>query len=277
MAIYLNQQPVSRFVFGGGECQVRIAAERVDQQVQLTALLHSANDVMDLLLTVDALRRVNPACRIVLQLPYVPYGRQDRVCNPGEALSIQVMAGLINGLQCEQVEILDPHSEVTTALLQRCRVRTMAELVADSELVNWIVDQQLALLAPDAGAEKKVAALAARLQRMGVNCEWFAARKQRNSLSGAIDQVEVPDEVAGKRLLVVDDICDGGRTFTALARVLQAKGAADSYLYVTHGIFSQGLQVLQQGFKRVFCYHTFLSAEQCDSSFLTVLGQADFC
>ena len=47
-----------------------------------------------------------------------------------------------------------------------------------------------------------------------------------------------------KKVLIVDDICDGGRTFIELAKVLRAKGAETVDLYTTHGIYSKGTKVL---------------------------------
>ena len=50
--------------------------------------------------------------------------------------------------------------------------------------------------------------------------------------------------VEGKNCLIVDDICDGGRTFTDLAKKLNDKGAKELYLFVSHGIFSKGYDEL---------------------------------
>ena len=52
------------------------------------------------------------------------------------------------------------------------------------------------------------------------------------------------DDFGGKDCVIVDDICDGGRTFIELAKVLKERGAGKIGLFVTHGIFSQGVGVL---------------------------------
>ncbi|MEQ2351952.1 phosphoribosyltransferase family protein [Pseudoalteromonas piscicida] len=80
-------------------------------------------------------------------------------------------------------------------------------------------------------------------QHFGGEVEVIQAQKVRNLKTGEIVQTQVLGEVKGKDLLIVDDICDGGRTFTELAKVLKAQGANSIALYVTHGIFSQGLGV----------------------------------
>jgi ribose-phosphate pyrophosphokinase len=60
------------------------------------------------------------------------------------------------------------------------------------------------------------------------------------------------------RLLVVDDLCDGGGTFVGLGQVLDAKGF-DTDLYVTHGLFTKGTEVLHPWFQKIFCSDSVLA------------------
>ena len=74
----------------------------------------------------------------------------------------------------------------------------------------------------------------------------------------------------------IDDICDGGQTFISLAQSLKKQGAAEIFLYVTHGIFSKGLDQLKTCIQHIYCYH--LVGHHLDShhpSFITILkGEA---
>lgn len=235
---------------------------------------------MDLLLAVDAIRRIVPKTTIDLIIPYFPYGRQDRVCNRGEALSVKVMADLINSLHCNRVTIFDPHSDVTSNLLKNCQVISHAEIVERSGLLELIKSKGLMLLSPDAGAEKRVSLVAQKLARVGRGMNTvkiLSAKKQRAPYTGKIAAVSVYDgKATGEDIIILDDICDGGRTFIELAKSLQKMGAKDIYLYVTHGIFSQGLEVLKKYFKHIYCFHTMLSKElqhDKNKNFLTVLGK----
>ena len=72
----------------------------------------SADDVMTLVMISDALRQMDVK-EILLTMPYVPYARQDRVCNPGEAFSIKAFSRIINSLEFSSVVVYDPHSDVT--------------------------------------------------------------------------------------------------------------------------------------------------------------------
>jgi ribose-phosphate pyrophosphokinase len=112
---------------------------------------------------------------------------------------------------------------------------------------------EAALVAPDAGARKRVQTLAKQLGGLPV----VFAEKVRDTRTGEIVATSIVGELPNRNLLVVDDICDGGRTFIELAAALKDKQAAQGldkplFLYVTHGIFSKGLDVLTPLYKQVF-------------------------
>ncbi len=267
MPIFVNNKMLDVFQFSGGECHVKINVGDISDKTNITAHLNSSDDIMRLLLTVDAVRRVNPQSAIHLTIPYFPYARQDRVCNEGESLSVKVMADIINNLHCAEVTIYDPHSDVTPALLSNCRIVSQADIVA-SNLGKVIKDKKLALVSPDAGAEKKTR-MAAKL----TSTEVFCSSKTRDTKTGNITATKVHGDVRGRDLLIIDDICDGGRTFLELAKALKDGGAGDVYLYVTHGIFSQGTSELARHFKHIYCYHTMLPENAVDSSVLTIFNK----
>lgn len=269
MPLLVNHKTVETFNFSGGECHVKVLSSDISDCTDVTAYLYNSDDVMRLLLTVDAIRRVTPQTSINLTIPYFPYARQDRVCNEGEALSVKVIADLINSLHCASVTLYDPHSDVTPALVNHCKIISSAEIIANSPLAAIIRDEGLTLLSPDAGAEKKVRTVAKRLQTTQVLC----ASKTRDTATGEITSTQIHGDVSGKNIIIVDDICDGGRTFIELAKVLKNANAGDVYLYVTHGIFSQGLSALEGYFKHIYCHHTFLKKDHITGSQLTILGE----
>lgn len=79
--------------------------------------------------------------------------------------------------------------------------------------------------------------------------------KARNVQTGEITGTEVYGDVKDKVVLIIDDICDGGRTFIELGKVLKERGASKVILYVTHGIFSQGKQVFEGIIDEVYAKH----------------------
>ncbi len=97
------------------------------------------------------------------------------------------------------------------------------------------------MIAPDKGAVERATLVQ---QALGLHSVVYAT-KVRNPEDGQILRTEVPEDVGykGKNLLIVDDICDGGRTFIELAKVLRQFDPSRIDLYVTHGIFSKGFKV----------------------------------
>ena len=233
-------------IFPGGEVFIKLEPEnRSFETVYITADIKSSVDIMELLLITNALRVINPRVFIDLQIPYMPYARQDRVMTFGESLSIKVFADLINSQKYDQVEVWDPHSEVTSALFNNLIVLEQHE-IAKTIPRKW---ENTVLVAPDAGAAKKIYKLAKE-----VNCPVIIANKIRDVSTSKITHTLI--DVKGyetANFLIVDDICDGGRTFTELAKIMRRQGADYIDLYITHGIFSAGLNVFNGLIETIYC------------------------
>ncbi|MEO5932932.1 MAG: ribose-phosphate diphosphokinase [Duganella sp.] len=240
------------FTFAGGESQVVLPDAFIAEagsvaSVRINAWLRTADAVMQLLLLTDAVRRVMPNAPLHLNMPYVPYARQDRVCNPGEALSAKVFCDLINAQAYASVTIADPHSDVVPALLNRVSVVDASVMLAEV-LRQSAFARGVTLLAPDAGARKRVQQLARKL-----DVEHIAfADKVRDTRTGRISGTSVSSDLPHLPILVVDDICDGGRTFVELGKALAEVSTQPRYLYVTHGIFSKGFEELNLYYQRIF-------------------------
>lgn len=227
----------TKTTFPGGESCIRLT-QPVDDRVTVDFQFESNNDLFDLALLADAIRRESPDVELQLYIPYVPYARQDRVCNPGESLSIKVVADFINGLHFSRIMMHDPHSDVTPALFERAIV--VPQEVFAAPIAAKLDASNTVIVAPDAGASKKARKFA---QEGGFN-GFVQAEKLRELSTGRILRTAVnTDHVGHRDFLIVDDICDGGRTFTELAKVLRPLTEGKIALYVTHGIFSAGMEV----------------------------------
>lgn len=243
--------------FPGGERHVRLpvqhpgwAMSTAEAVWAIEARIYTPADIMDLLLTHDALKRALPAgVRLSLVLPYVPYARQDRVAVAGEPLSLKVFCGLINAMGFASVEIWDPHSDVTPALLDNVVVAPTPQLMINALAPsgNASLLRTCAFVAPDAGARKRVSELAKHFKT-----EVVFAEKVRDPVTGKLSGAQVQGPLPERPLLIVDDICDGGGTFIQLAQALREQTSQPLYLYVTHGLFTKGIEVLQPYFKGIF-------------------------
>lgn len=242
--------------FSGGEVHVRILEpnEAPGQVFEIRARLHGSAEIMELLLLTDALRRMSSGARIRLVCPYFPYARQDRVCAPGEALSLLVMADLINAQGYESVQVWDAHSDVTGAVLDRMISVPALNFVRQLDLL--VRAEKPILVAPDAGALKKVSSIA-----KAIGTHWVRADKSRDPATGDITGTVVySDHVGPRDFLIIDDICDGGRTFIALAEALRPLTDGKVYLYVTHGIFSAGYEALTTAIDGIYTANSFRPA-----------------
>ena len=238
-------------VFYGGEPHIKIEADfDITQPVTVTHRLTSFNNLGLLCVAVDALKRMGVKT-INLVLPYFPGARQDRVMVPGEPLTVKVYADIINSLVLNKVTVLDPHSEVTPALLNNCEVVTNDTFIA--EVIRRIGDDVI-LISPDGGALKKIYKVSEFLGGMAVT----ECSKSRDVKTGKLSGFKVyTDDLEGANCLIVDDICDGGGTFIGLAQALKAKNVGNLYLAVSHGIFSKGFNVFNDYFTTIFTTNSF--------------------
>lgn len=243
--------PVKTFLFPGGEIGIKVEIEGFTYRAiqapyqTIVARLQTANDVMALVMATDAVRRLDHATPLRLFMPYVPYARQDRVCVPGESFSLKAFGNLINSLGFERVTVVDPHSDVVGAVLDNVEIITQLQAINRyQDLIKMVLSSRAVFVSPDAGANKKTSELA----KYFAHHEFIRADKKRNLETGAIiETVVYADDLTGRTVVIADDICDGGRTFIELTKVLRAKGATKVILYVTHGIFSKGLEPLIKG------------------------------
>jgi len=260
------------FTFSGGEEHIRFNPQDFVgvTRVEIFERLSNSSKLVKLMVAIDALRRLsNELFSIELVIPYFPYARQDRVCVEGEALGAAVMASFINNLALAKVTIWDAHSDVSPALLNRVINVPQIDLLERCEaLCTRLSRGELTLISPDAGASKKTLKIS---ERFNGEPEVIQAQKLRNLKTGEILKTDILGDVAGKDVLIADDICDGGRTFIELAKVLKAQGANEISLFITHGIFSKGLDVFDGLIDTIYTTDSFKPANEFIQSGNTTL------
>jgi ribose-phosphate pyrophosphokinase len=121
------------------------------------------------------------------------------------------------------------------------------------------------LVSPDLGAYKKVDKLA---QHIGYRGEIATGIKVRDLATGQIVKSDVnASDLTGKTCVVIDDICDGGRTFIELAAALKAKGAGELYFFASHGIFSHNAleRLKEAGYTKVGSTNSIADRDENDN------------
>ena len=178
-----------------------------------------------------------------LLMPYLPYGRQDKIVSNNSTFALKTFALLLNALNFTDVTTYDAHND------SRAHQINNLDNIAPR---NWMHDTFAAVKAdmylfPDKGAAVRYGAHA--------NARYATATKDRDPLTGLISSVTIEGHVKKNKVLIVDDICDGGMTFKLVAEAALKAGAKEVHLYVTHGIFSKGLKTLRDsGIERIFTH-----------------------
>lgn len=168
--------------------------------------------------------------RIILNMPYIPNARQDRVKNAEDVFTLKYFAALINSLEFTEVRVLDAHSNVSLALIDRVKQSTPQQYIERviAEIERNTGKKPL-MFYPDEGAQKRYSGMVALPYCFGL--------KQRDWNTGEITGLSAAGEterIAGSDVLIVDDICSYGGTFIRSAEILKAMGAANLYLFVSH-------------------------------------------
>ena len=233
---------------------------RYTDPVKITTRLNSFKDVELLICAVQAIRNIKADCQIALYVPYFLGSRSDRKFVDGGVNYLkQVICPIINSLNFFTVIVLDPHSDVLEACLNNY------EKVDNHLLVKYALtdidnkrdaQERICLVSPDAGAYKKIFDVA---KKFGIN-RIITANKVRDMRTGNILRTEIPvlDQHTDLKYVIIDDICDGGRTFVELAKAIKdGRPTAKVYLVVTHGIFSAGFYELNELFEGIYCTNSY--------------------
>ena len=217
-----------------------------------------------------------------LYIPYCTGGRSDRKFEEGGINYIKtVIAPIINAQNFEKVTVIDPHSDVLEACINNFESRSNHDLVVKAlknvDNKNEAQDR-IVLVSPDAGALKKVFKIQ---QKFGIK-NMIIGSKNRD-LKGNITHTSIGGDVSdveNKTFVIVDDICDGGRTFIELAKVIKEKYYNNSkvILIVTHGIFSKGFDTIFEHIDEVYTTDSikeFESNDKLNQYGLFIIAQGD--
>lgn len=246
----------SKFHFSGGEIQIRFDEIPQGQihAVKMRSFIRSSDDLMTMLLVNDAIIHFTKGdAELVLEIPYMPYARQDRVCAPGEAFSLAVMSRIVGNMYHDELVTWDIHSDVLNNPSKLPYSTVPFTNVPAAEFVKKITFKRTPVVViPDKGAKIRAMQAAEAIGAMTIQAEKIR-NPDTGEITGTSVEPNVPGCFNGMDLLIVDDICDGGRTFTELAKVLRPLTDGKIMLYVTHGIFSKGLQVFNGLIDEIYC------------------------
>lgn len=198
----------------------------------ITWLYDSDEECMLLMYITNHLRSLG--CKTIhLVMPYIPNARMDRVKDKTDIFTLKYFAGFINSLGFESVRVLDPHSNVSLALINNIIADKPDGFIVNAiSTIREIENAKPFMFYPDEGAAKRYGEMFDLPHAFGL--------KTRNWSTGELGDTikiygDIPnDDLKNTPVLIVDDICSRGGTFVRAAKALKEINAGNIYLYVSH-------------------------------------------
>lgn len=268
--VYPDQSDI-KFVpskFPDGQQSIKLIQPLDSDWVKIYSRFSNFQDLELIICATAALRNLG-VDNIILYIPYFLGGRSDRRFEEGSINYLkEVVAPIINLQNYRSVITLDPHSDVLEAVINNFDKIDNSSLVKSAlSIINKIDSDKLQnLISPDAGALKKIYPLAKRFNFTSV----ITASKVRDLVSSKILHTDVPlTSISNdpQLFIIIDDICDGGRTFIEVAKAIRTSRPGDQFndkivLIVTHGIFSNGFGDLAQCVDQIYCTNSIFDINQ---------------
>ena len=224
--------------FPDGQPHVRLTSlpDKLER-VRIVCPIRNPTELFILQLTNSAIVHAG-ASADELVVPYLMGARYDRIMQAGDSHDMEVMADVINGMDFLTVHLFDAHSPVATQLIANSKSHRNDRLL---QRFNEVKEHPgVILIVPDKGASARVEGYRKILDVAGeVYCD-----KERDANGKITLKVRNPDACTGNHCVIVDDLCDGGGTFIAIADQVKPYQPESLSLIVSHGIFSRGLDPL---------------------------------
>jgi ribose-phosphate pyrophosphokinase len=230
MGISLGNMHVSRFSNGEIRVDINESVRGTDCFVLSSAVDPINENLMELLIIGDALRRAS-ARRITAVVPHYPYARQDRKARGREPITAKLVANIIETAGFRRVLTIDLHA----AQIQGFFDSPVDHLHAGPLLADFFRRKGLTnaiVVSPDTGGVPRARDLA---ERLGVG---LAIIDKRRPEPGIAEVMNIIGDVAGKSAIMLDDLIDTAGTIVSGAAALIERGATEVYAACTHPVFS---------------------------------------
>lgn len=196
-----------------------------------------AENLLRLLTIVNTLK-INGAKAVIPVIPYYGYSRSDKP-KPLQPINARLFAGYLKQAGASRVICLNLHSELdesffTVPLVHLSAIPLFVESFRDLNIPNTVV------ATPDRGGTGR----ALEFARLFGQKEIITVQKSRPSDTTAEIRSIIGD-VAGKNVLIVDDMIETGHTLVAAAKALHARGARQIYVAITHCVYpAKGIKLI---------------------------------
>ena len=188
------------------------------------------DNLFELLLMIDAAKRAS-AHKVIAVMPYFGWARQDRKDKPRVSIGAKLVANMLHAAGCDRVMTCDLHADQIQGFFDFPVDHIYASAVFLPYLKSLNIEN-LAIAAPDMGGAKRANAYARYLE-----CPVIICHKSREK-ANVVGSITAIGDVAGKNVVIVDDMIDTAGTLAKAANVLKEMGALSVRACATHPVFS---------------------------------------
>ena len=224
--------PVECKKLSDGEVYVRVKGVITNPVVLVGTTAPPSDNIVELLLLINAIRESNRDTPIIVVFPYLGYARADRSIVSGEAVSARAVAELFNKNTVQHVIGIDIHSIAAEAFFKVPLTPVYAYPYLAKQVKKYINPNKTVIVSPDRGASLLA-------QRMGklLNCKtaWFEKKRPSHN---QVSMARFHGMIRGSDVVVVDDMIDTAGTMVAAIACLKKYGAHRILVAATHGVLS---------------------------------------
>jgi len=231
LQLQLGDAQVGRFPDGEVQVQIGENVRGADVFVVQPTSTPVNDHLMELLIMLDAFRRAS-AYRITAVMPYYGYARQDRKDRPRVPISAKLVADLLTVSGANRILTLDLHA----GQIQGYFNIPVDHLYATPVTVDYFRKlklKNLTVISPDTGGVERARSFAKKLRAP------LAIIDKRRENADTVEVMNVIGDVAGRAVLIVDDMIDTGGTLVRGAETLKEKGAEKVFACCVHGVFAR--------------------------------------
>ncbi|MEN6483440.1 MAG: ribose-phosphate pyrophosphokinase [Syntrophobacteraceae bacterium] len=228
---------VGRFSDGEVRVEIHDNVRGMDVYVIQSTCPPANENLVELLVLIDALKRAS-ASRINVIVPYYGYGRQDQKDKPRVSITAKVVADMLSVAGASRLISIDMHASQIQGFF-KISVEDLDGMTVLVDYVKKSLRGDEIVVAPDAGGVERARDFASRL-KVGL-----AIMDHRNADSAPYSRIV--GNVAGHRVIILDDMVDTGRTLVRTVEGARVAGAACIDACCFHAVFSgDSVEALQQ-------------------------------
>ncbi len=190
----------------------------------------SSDNLMELLLMIDAAKRASAKC-VNAVVPYFGWARQDRKDKPRVSIGAKLVANLLEAAGIDRLITMDLHADQIQGFFDVPVDHLYASGVILPYLQSLKLDN-LVIASPDVGGSKRASTYAKYL-----GCPLVLCNKTR-SKANEVSDMQIIGDVAGKNVVIVDDMVDTAGTITMAANVMKEAGALSVRACASHCVMS---------------------------------------